>query len=481
MNILLISPHSSPKENETRYVSPALGVHRIAAHLNACGHYAEAFDPNLHDLAGAGMALEDKLRERVWDFIGVSCLEETLAQDMANLWTASRIVPSAALVAGGIEAQYNYQTILDKTPCEIVVLGEGEWPMSQICDEEGIPMEDIDGIVFKRKAYALNESYFTDATKAIDWEDIDYESYWDYYLAKYGDPTEEQLDQIHTVRVYSRNRCPFKCKFCTSTNHLPDACGESVKPFGMVAEDLVDVIERIITAHPRTRTIYLTSDDFCMRSEDVFAFCEEVIVRGLHERVSFMCFARAADLDAHMLLAMDRANFRRLNIGAESFSDSVLAEVGKSCTAGQIHEALEMVTSAGLQAFVTAMLVTPESTIADVQATLDGIRRWIDDPAVTFGLAPEVRPTKGSAFYEMYTDFETEVIPVERKVIKKHTRLYARDPAVKAAQVHYHEREAAYLREYVQRMKIKHGTYSNVAAAQVYLMQLCIDWANPKD
>ena len=48
------------------------------------------------------------------------------------MYLAQRLRPNALIVAGGIEAQFNYQTLLDKSPCRIVISGEGEVPMKML-------------------------------------------------------------------------------------------------------------------------------------------------------------------------------------------------------------------------------------------------------------------------------------------------------------------------------------------------------------
>ena len=72
-----------------------------------------------------------------------------------------------------MEAQFNYQTVLDKTPCKIVVLGEGEIPIQMIAD--GHSYNDIPGIVIKNNAKALTQELFEEATSLIPWEKINYE------------------------------------------------------------------------------------------------------------------------------------------------------------------------------------------------------------------------------------------------------------------------------------------------------------------
>ena len=107
-------------------MAPALGVIRLAGYLNKNGHFAQHFEPNLVMLTNKGKKIEEVLREKNWDIIGFSILEETLISDIKNMQIAEKTNPNALMIAGGIEAQFNYQTILDKTPCNIVIISEGE-------------------------------------------------------------------------------------------------------------------------------------------------------------------------------------------------------------------------------------------------------------------------------------------------------------------------------------------------------------------
>ena len=183
-NVLLIGPQSALNDAERSFMAPALGIIRLAGFLNTKGHYAEHFEPNLRMLTGEGKSLEDVLKERKWDIIGFSILEETFVYDIKNMLIAERHHPQAILMAGGIEAQFNYQTVLDKTPCNIVIISEGEKSLLSVANGEDL--HDIPGIVFKNNSIPLDEETFNLATSAIEWEGLPYERYWDYYLKRYG-------------------------------------------------------------------------------------------------------------------------------------------------------------------------------------------------------------------------------------------------------------------------------------------------------
>ena len=77
--------------------------------------------------------------------------------------------PEAIFVAGGIEAQFNYQNVLDKTPCKIVIISEGEKSLLALAN--GTEIDNIPGIVFKNSSVPLDQHTFDFATSAIEWEE----------------------------------------------------------------------------------------------------------------------------------------------------------------------------------------------------------------------------------------------------------------------------------------------------------------------
>ena len=62
--------------------------------------------------------------------------------------------PKALIVAGGIEAQFNYQNVLDKTPCKIVFISEVKKSFGFTNDK---PFNEIPGIVYKNSSVPLDQ------------------------------------------------------------------------------------------------------------------------------------------------------------------------------------------------------------------------------------------------------------------------------------------------------------------------------------
>jgi radical SAM superfamily enzyme YgiQ (UPF0313 family) len=485
---LFVSPCSDKQNFYRSLMAPALGCLRLVGFMKGRGYFAEYYDPNVRNVSDTVPTFEEKLAEHEWDFIGFSLLEETLENDLKNIHLAHMIQPNAKLIAGGIEAQFNYQTVLDKSPCEIVITGEGEIPMLMLA--EGQPIGDIPGIIFKNNAKALSQELFDEATGAIDWESINYEDYWDFYSGLYGDNMQaENNEEIHTVRLFSRNRCPIACKFCSSTGQLTLATGGNVPVISASHDTLLSVVDRIVESHPRVSTIYLTDDDFCINKRDVMRFCEKVIERG-YDDLKFMCFARATDITEELLDWMYRANFRRLNIGVESYSQRILDEMNKRCRVDQIHNALALVKKSGIKAFTNIIMTTPETRIEDIDVTVTEALKYVTQDFCDGSAILAIRPLGGTEFANMHWDYNSYMRHVEEIdgrslgdksfYLKKDDFIWSYDPIVREIQERYNEGLGAVLDKHAEDQNLVHQTSRRIVAVKLGYMKQLVEEAKER-
>ena len=323
----------------------------------------------------------------------------------------------------------------------------------------------------------MDENTFNQATSAIEWESLPYEEYWDYYIKKYGNKiTEENLKEIETVRVFSRNRCPIGCKFCSSTNQITWGSDEKVPVISATHETLIHNIKRIIESHPRVKTIYLTDDDFCINKKDVIRFCKK-IVEEKFKNLTFMSFCRASDATDEMFYWLKKANWRRLNIGIESFSDKVLKDMRKRCTKEQNHEALRLAKKNGIPAFLNIIVTTPESTLDDVKKTVNGAMIYAKDSFFHVGITLAIKPLKGTDYFEEYTNFMSRIveIPNTQYKVKVDDLIFAKDPKVKMLQLRYWDEIDDYIQSQQEKRSIKHQVASNLSLIKLELLSKLID------
>jgi len=454
--ILFVSPDMGGMSAYIQYHAPPLGVVRLAGYLSSKGHHGKYFDPNLYACNKKGLSLEETLKKENWDIVGFSILDETLLQDIQNIYLAKKLCPNALIVAGGVEAQFNYQEILDKTPCQIVILGEGEVPMRMIAD--GLTYNDIPGIVVKNNAEALSEELFNEASHSIQWEKINYEEYWNVYTKMYGDQWNDEMENsIHTVRVFSRNRCPIGCKFCSSTFQLTSASNSKVPVRSLTEENLVNVIERIHKSHPRVRMIYLTDDDFIINKKSVIRFCKKVVERKF-KNLRFMCFARITDLNEEVIQWLNKANFVKLNIGVESWSQNVLNEMGKRCDVNKIEPVLKLLKKYNIRPFLNIIMTTPKSKLEDVELTVDTIIEYTKDSFYMGGTQLGIRPLKGTTFYEEFSNYKSYIVDIKGTdyKIRRNELIWAEDPLVLELQKRFLAAQTPLFEKFTKENNVRH-------------------------
>jgi hypothetical protein len=213
---------------------------------------------------------------------------------------------------------------------------------------------------------------------------------------------EAYLAEIRSVRLITLNYCPMGCTFCSATNFLHEAQGSVATVARLDADECLTMIERIVDAHPRARTIIFQDDIFTFtRDRRLLPLCEGIVAAKRSGRIpahlQFISTNRIDAMSDDRLDAMRRAGFRVLGFGIESFSRTVLGEFNK----GQIHRHIEPILSAALAAgivpFLDLILSSPRSTLADVAQTLREAYYWLHR-GCEIGMYPYVIPFSGAAF-----------------------------------------------------------------------------------
>ena len=416
-NVLLIGPYD-PHCGEYTFLAPPLGVWRLAGVLTAAGVETKVFDPNCCREAPQ-RALERELLGGDWDIVGVSTTGMTLRYDLELAHIVRRMLPRAVIVAGGMEATFRPDLMFELGPFDLVVLGEGEHPLLELAARvrkrqplggiTGTAERNKDGRIITMPQHALTREELRDAIYGTPYDKMPYAAYWERLESAYRvgalpskAAREAHLAEIRSVRLITLNYCPMGCTFCSATNFLHEAQGSVASISRLEADECLHMIERIVAAHPRARTIIFQDDIFCFtRDRRILPLCESISAAKRSGRIpSHLQFISTNRIDAitpERLTAMRRAGFRVLGFGIESFSQRVLAEFNKA----QIHRHIEpMLTAAlatGVTPFLDLILSSPHAQLEDVAETLRQAYRWLRE-GCEIGMYPYVIPFSGAAF-----------------------------------------------------------------------------------
>jgi radical SAM superfamily enzyme YgiQ (UPF0313 family) len=413
---LLIGPYD-PMGGEYTFLAPPLGVWRLCGVLQRAGHEAEVFDPNCCDGAPED-ALRARLRAKRFDLIGVSTTGMTLRYDLALAHLAKREQPGALLVAGGMEATFDPETLFRMAPIDRIVLGEGEFPLLELLDGSaaGRTNEDVRGTAVRSgdavrriPRSALTREELRDATYCTPYEDMPYERYWRRLERSYRvrelpvkAHREARLAEIRSVRLNTLNYCPMNCSFCASTNFLHEAQGGDTAKVGrLTADECLVMLERIVAAHPDVRTIIFQDDIFVFTSDSrILPLCEGIVAAkrsgDLPEDLQFISTNRIDSMNRERLAAMRAAGFRVLGFGVESFALGILREFNKARIHPHIDENLRTALATGVTPFLDMILTSPHCGLGDLAENIRAAYRWVQ-AGCEVGMYPYVIPFSGAA------------------------------------------------------------------------------------
>ena len=453
--ILLIGPYD-PLCGEYTFLAPPLGVWRLAGVLEAAGVEGKVFDPNC--CAGPpGRALEREILGCPWDVIGVSTTGMTLRFDLELAHLARRLAPRALLVAGGMEATFRPELMFRLGPFDCVVLGEGERPLLELVRRlrsgesvrgiSGTAERAADGECLRMPQQALDRAELRDAIFRTPYEKMPYSAYWERLEAAYrvgALPTkaarEARLAEIRSVRLITLNYCPMGCTFCSSTNFLHEAQGSVASIARLDAEECVQMIQRIVSAHPRVRTVIFQDDIFVFtKDRRILPLCEAIIAAKesgtLPRALQFISTNRIDAMSPERLAAMRRAGFRVLGFGIENFSRNVLSEFNKVHIHSHIRPTLTSALELGITPFLDLILSSPRATLADVADTLREAYHWLRQ-GCEVGMYPYVIPFSGAAMaadpaLRAFTVYERRQVAGTEITWDQPSKILPMDPSVR--------------------------------------------------
>jgi radical SAM superfamily enzyme YgiQ (UPF0313 family) len=414
--VLLIGPYD-PHCGEYTFLAPPLGVWRLAGVLEAAGACVSVFDPNCCSTAPQ-RALEREILQSPWDLIGVSTTGMTLRFDLELAYIARRLAPDALIVAGGMEATFRPDLMFELGPFDLVVLGEGERPLTEIVRRLrcGEPLDGlagtavkVNGAIVKRTQRALTHEELRAAIFSTPYPRMPYPAYWSRLEQAYRvghlpskAAREARLAEIRSVRLITLNYCPMGCSFCSATNFLHEAQGHVAALARLEAEECLAMIERIVGAHPGVRTIIFQDDIFAFTQDRrLQPLCQGIVAakaRGALPRdLQFISTNRIDAMSVERLTAMRSAGFRVLGFGIESFSPRTLGEFNKAAIHRHIEPMLSAALELGITPFLDLILSSPRSALEDLAETLREAYRWLLR-GCEIGMYPYVIPFSGAAF-----------------------------------------------------------------------------------
>ncbi|MEJ2535116.1 MAG: magnesium-protoporphyrin IX monomethyl ester anaerobic oxidative cyclase, partial [Gammaproteobacteria bacterium] len=313
----------------------------------------------------------DEVRQRLAeiqpDVVGATAITPSIYRAEDILKIAKEVAPDAITVLGGVHATFMYQQVLTESPeTDVIVRGEGEEVFLELVraiDDGRWPdnKREIKGLAFREGSQIVA----TPAAPTVkdldslqpDWSLLEWEKY--IYI-----PLNKRVAIPNMARG-----CPFTCSFCSQWKFWRDYRVRDPKK-------VVDEIEQLVNEHD-VGFFILADEEPTIHRKKFIAFCEELIARGLPEKVQWGINTRVTDIlrDEKLLPLYREAGLVHVSLGTEAAAQMKLDRFNKETKVEDNRRAIELLREADI--FVEAQFIvgldneTPETLEETYQMAWD--------------------------------------------------------------------------------------------------------------
>ncbi|MBI1170428.1 magnesium-protoporphyrin IX monomethyl ester anaerobic oxidative cyclase [bacterium] len=346
MRILFVHPNYHSGGAEIAGTWPPAWVAYLAGSLKAAGfddiHFIDAMTGNV-----SAADLRQRMIELAPDVVGTTAITPAIYEAEAVLKIAQEVAPLALRVLGGIHATFMYRQVLSEAPwVDVIVRGEGEEILTELMQAVQAGRWPADRGRIKGLAFLDGtEIAATPAASTVknldaidpDWTILD----WSKYLYT---PLGVRVAIPNMARG-----CPFTCSFCSQWKFWRDYRVRDPKK-------VADEIERLVNDH-QVGFFILADEEPTINRRKFIEFCQELIDRGLNERVKWGINTRVTDIyrDRELLKFFRQAGLVHVSLGTEAAAQLKLDQFNKETTVAQNKEAIRLLREADI--FVEAQFI----------------------------------------------------------------------------------------------------------------------------
>lgn len=360
MNVCLVT---SPRYNSkpTYKALAPMGLAYLAAVARDAGHNVTAIEGVF---LGNPTDIARKVASANPDVVGTSTSSSNRLAGIASIREIRQATPNAFIVVGGSHFSHTAENALRCIPeIDAVVVGEGEQTFLELL--EHLPDRDalatIPGLVFRDDENQIVRNKPRQVMSEINSLP---RPAWDIFsLDQYSFP-KISGDSEQTVGVLTTRGCPQQCVFCANSLN---------KKMRFLDPALaVDQLEWLHNTFG-INDLYIYDDDFLTSKKHAVSLCEELLKRNT--KFSWLCTARAKQLDFEVLKLIRKAGCKCISFGVETGTNTVLKASKKNLTVEQIYEAMEIVSKVHFDKVDIFLIIgLPGETTETIDQTVDFLK-----------------------------------------------------------------------------------------------------------
>ena len=418
--IMLIYPPIVLSQTEAPAITAPLGIAYIAAVMEDAGFDVEILDAVAEGqdnkvLIGDdeylwGLPFED-IMKRVSlcnpDVLGVSCqfsVQHSASLKICEL--AKGFNREIITVSGGAHPSILYEDVLQSPHVDFVIVGEGEYSFRELVTnlKEGRPVEDIDGLAYKKDS-SIKCNPKTKWIESLDGLPfparhlLPMEIYSQTRLGRgWGSGRRSPKANMITSRG-----CPFKCTFCG----IKVVAGKRFR--ARSDENVLAEIKHLVKDFG-IQEIHFEDDNMTLNRQRAARIFDGICQSGFD--ITWVAPSGIAiwTLDRELLLKMKESGCYRVNLGLESGNDYVLKNIiRKPLQTKMVKGKVELIKELGLEVTGFWVIGNPGETKQNIWETLDFARDLkLDDNQVAIAM-----PYPGTELYDICK--ENQYLTIDEK------------------------------------------------------------------
>ncbi|MBI2062875.1 MAG: radical SAM protein [Candidatus Yanofskybacteria bacterium] len=415
----IFTAYTGTRINAATQVFPIQAYQWLSAYLklNLKGFKTCVIDMGIIELELAWHTYKRFLLEERPKYLGLMVVTPSFfSTKLAGIIAKEVLGPELVLIHGGVHASNLASEALSETLCDVVVKGEGEATLADICS--GMPIKDVRGVFYRtgeddrsiktttdeiirrlstgELAYyvALDAMYppeqsvklevlETPPRKFLTMDDLpplDLDLY-PYYLYK----MPRLLAHEHPWIGFETSRgCPFHCNFCSAEDAYrvfsPDKVIELMKYFKF----------------RNIKELRITDDQYLTNVKRGKIIHQKMLEHGLHFAINLGNGVRADRIDREFLDLATRTGLYSLGAGFESGDQDALDSIQKSLSLDKSIECMKLLKEFNVETIGFFMIGAPKDTPRSMQKTIDFAKKLRPDfaKATIFTPFPDTRAFK---------------------------------------------------------------------------------------
>jgi anaerobic magnesium-protoporphyrin IX monomethyl ester cyclase len=324
---------------------------------------------------------EDELARRIRDLqpdvIGATAITPSIYKAERALQIAKEQCPKALTILGGIHATFMFKQVLAEAPwIDTIIRGEGEEILIEVIRAFDAgdwlnSRNSVKGLAFVDSEGGESKIVATEAAPTIkdldgieaDWDILE----WDKY---------QYIPLNCRVAIPNMARgCPFTCSFCSQWKFWRDYRVRDPKK-------VVDEIQRLYEKHD-VRFFILADEEPTINRKKFVAFCEELIARGLPDKVQWGINTRVTDIlrDEALLPLYRKAGLLHVSLGTEAAAQLKLDLFNKETKVSDNKRAIQLLRDAGIVVEAQFIVGLENETAETLEETYKMAQDWKPDLA----------------------------------------------------------------------------------------------------